>query len=174
MEPSKKLENLDRILAAEEELAPSSGFVSAVMERVREEAAAPKPIPFPWKRVVPGDDPCCGGIGVVRGAVGVEGMAEAKTPVRVTAAFLCLDDAEIWSAAWIAAALGVSLLSWLLSRRMAGRVNWCRGPSSRLLNGKDGIDGGFPAYLVGFDGQGRGGRGESLFCLREHHRARHR
>ncbi len=54
MESTKKTSNLDRILGAEEELAPSSGFLSVVMERVREDAAAPKPIPFPWKRVVPG------------------------------------------------------------------------------------------------------------------------
>ena len=61
MEPKKKPENLDRILSAEEELAPSSGFVSAVMERVREEAAAPAPIPFPWKRV-PGAVLALGGV----------------------------------------------------------------------------------------------------------------
>ena len=30
---------IDRILAAEEELIPSSGFLAATMERVREEAA---------------------------------------------------------------------------------------------------------------------------------------
>ena len=38
---------IDRILAAEEELIPSSGFASSVMERVQEEAALPPPIPFP-------------------------------------------------------------------------------------------------------------------------------
>ncbi len=61
MEPVKQ-ENLDSILGTEEELAPSSGFVSAVMERVREEAAAPKPIPFPWKRVMPGAVVAIGGL----------------------------------------------------------------------------------------------------------------
>ena len=49
MESMKKTNKLDRILTAEEELVPSSGFVASVMERVREEAAAPEPIPFPWK-----------------------------------------------------------------------------------------------------------------------------
>ena len=47
-------ERIDEILGTEEELVPSSGFLAAVMERVREEAAAPPPIPFPWKRAVPG------------------------------------------------------------------------------------------------------------------------
>ena len=32
------------------------------MERVREEAAAPKPIPFPWKRVLPGAVIAVGGV----------------------------------------------------------------------------------------------------------------
>ena len=47
-------ENLDRIVAEEDELIPSSGFVAAVMERVETEAVAPPPIPFPWKRALPG------------------------------------------------------------------------------------------------------------------------
>ena len=47
-------ERMDKILGAEEELVPSSGFLAEVMERVREEAAAPPPIPFPWKRAIPG------------------------------------------------------------------------------------------------------------------------
>ena len=45
---------IKRILAAEEELIPSSGFLAATMERVRDEAAMPKPIPFPWLRALPG------------------------------------------------------------------------------------------------------------------------
>jgi hypothetical protein len=49
-----KLTDLDAILATEEELVPSSGFLTAVMERVTEEARMPAPIPFPWKRAVPG------------------------------------------------------------------------------------------------------------------------
>jgi hypothetical protein len=42
-------DDLDRILASEEPLIPSSGFAAAAMERVRESAAAP-PLPFPWPR----------------------------------------------------------------------------------------------------------------------------
>ena len=120
MEPAKR-ENLDRILAAEEELVPSSGFVSAVMERVREEAAAPKPIPFPWKRVVPAMILVAAGLVWCAVQLVWMGMAEAKTPVRVTLHSSALMTPQIQSAAWVAAALGVSLLSWLLSRRMAGR-----------------------------------------------------
>src|ERR1035438_9626890 len=41
---------IGHILAGEEELLPSSGFVVSVMERVQEEAALPTPVPFPWMR----------------------------------------------------------------------------------------------------------------------------
>jgi hypothetical protein len=47
-------EDIDRILSREDEILPSSGFGAAVMEAVRSEAAAPPPIPFPWKRAWPG------------------------------------------------------------------------------------------------------------------------
>ncbi len=47
-------DEMDRMLLRENEILPSSGFVGSVMEAVRREAAAPPPIPFPWKRVLPG------------------------------------------------------------------------------------------------------------------------
>jgi hypothetical protein len=47
-------EDLDRILASEEPLEPSSGFAASVMTRVREAAAEPPPLPFPWLRFVLG------------------------------------------------------------------------------------------------------------------------
>jgi len=45
---------IDPILSGKDEILPSSGFVASVMEAVRREAAAPPPIPFPWKRALPG------------------------------------------------------------------------------------------------------------------------
>lgn len=47
-------DEIDRILSREQELLPSSGFSVSVMEAVRREAVEPPPIPFPWKRAVPG------------------------------------------------------------------------------------------------------------------------
>jgi hypothetical protein len=44
----------DHILSSEADLVPSSGFASAVMDAVRQEASAPPPIPFPWMRALPG------------------------------------------------------------------------------------------------------------------------
>ncbi|MBZ5547864.1 MAG: hypothetical protein LAO22_07825 [Acidobacteriia bacterium] len=47
-------DEIDRILSHDEELLPSSGFAASVMDAVRREAAVPPPIPFPWKRALPG------------------------------------------------------------------------------------------------------------------------
>ena len=47
-------DDLNYILFKEEEILPSSGFVASVMDAVRREAAIPPPIPFPWKRALPG------------------------------------------------------------------------------------------------------------------------
>jgi hypothetical protein len=47
-----KPEEIDRVLAEEPDLVPSSGFVASVMEAVTAEATAP-PLPFPWKRAWP-------------------------------------------------------------------------------------------------------------------------
>lgn len=111
---------IDAILSGEEELIPSSGFVAATMERVREEATIPKPIPFPWFRALPG-------IVLATGVVswcGFEAVSIARlhpqeislTQLHMTAAnWIALEPAG-----WVAAALGISLLSWLLSRRLAG------------------------------------------------------
>lgn len=45
---------IDPVLAGQNELLPSAGFVASVMDAVRREAAAPPPIPFPWKRALAG------------------------------------------------------------------------------------------------------------------------
>ena len=47
-------EEMNRLLSRDDEILPSSGFAASVMQAVRREAAAPPPIPFPWKRALPG------------------------------------------------------------------------------------------------------------------------
>jgi hypothetical protein len=112
---------IDHILATEEELIPSSGFLASVMERVEEEAAAPPPIPFPWKRAVPGILLTAGIFGwgaveLIR--IGLPALNSVTlTPPRLSANLV----GSVESAGWVAFALGVSLLSWILSRRLAGR-----------------------------------------------------
>jgi hypothetical protein len=47
--------DLDRVLTAPDDIIlPSSGFAGAVMASVRHQASAPAPLPFPWKRALPG------------------------------------------------------------------------------------------------------------------------
>jgi hypothetical protein len=115
------LTQIDRILATEEPLIPTSGFLASVMESVREQAADPQPIPFPWKRAVPGILFVAvvfgwGAFKTIR-----QGLPEMRsvslTPPHIPAAAL----QSVEQAGWVALALGISLLSWLLSRRLAGR-----------------------------------------------------
>jgi hypothetical protein len=47
-------DEIDGILSRQDEILPSSGFAVSVMNAVRQEAAAPPPIPFPWLRALPG------------------------------------------------------------------------------------------------------------------------
>ena len=113
---------IDRILASEEELAPTSGFLAAVMERVEEEAAAPAPIPFPWKRALPGMVLAAGVFGwgawaLVRGGLAAGTAGPVKLPDLSAALWLPLEQAG-----WVALALSISLVSWLLARRLAGRA----------------------------------------------------
>ncbi len=122
---------IDQILAGEEELLPSSGFVGAVMDRVQQEAALPAPIPFPWKRAIPLLLLACGGIGwstvemVRSGLPGLDLTALGQyLQSWLTISLPPLSAVQMRSleqAGWVALALGVSLLSWLLSRRLAGR-----------------------------------------------------
>jgi hypothetical protein len=113
-----KDELLDRILATEEQLIPSSGFAASVMERIREEATAPRPIPFPWKQAIPGIVLAVGVFGwgaveLTRQAVSAAHNAPALSlhlPVSMLR--------PVEGTGWVAIALGASLASWLLSRFM--------------------------------------------------------
>jgi hypothetical protein len=116
-----ELSRTDEILASEEAIVPSSGFLAAVMERVQEEARTPAPIPFPWKRAVPGFVLAA----VVFGWSGVELVRmgfPAMNRISFTAPHLPVAmELPLDQAGWVALALGVSLASWLLARRLAGR-----------------------------------------------------
>jgi hypothetical protein len=120
-DPAMDQSSIDAILAAEEELVPSSGFLATVMESVREEARTPPPIPFPWKRAIPGLLLAggvfgWGGFELIRSALSAVRELAFTPPDLSATAWRALD-----STAWVALALAVSLLCWLLSRRMAGQ-----------------------------------------------------
>ncbi len=112
---------MDNILANEPELVPSSGFLACVMERVHEEAAAPPPIPFPWKRALPGMILAVGVIGwggveFVRSAMQSGATLTLHAPDLPAAV-----TQHLQQAGWVAVACAASLASWLFARRLAGR-----------------------------------------------------
>ena len=121
MKESEMKDNLDNILASEPELIPSSGFLASVMERVEEASAAPPPIPFPWKRAIPGMIVAAsvlgwGGVEVVRYVLQSGPALSLNAPALPAALTQHLEQAG-----WIAIACAASLASWLFARRLAGR-----------------------------------------------------
>jgi len=107
-------EEIDRILGGEEDILPSSGFRTSVMEAVHREATTPPPIPFPWKRAWP-----------ALAAAALALFGSAALLVKSSAAGLPVFDAllpatESIGAPWIALAVLATAGSLLLSRRLAG------------------------------------------------------
>ncbi len=120
-------DDLDRILSTEQEIIPSSGFVASVMDAVRHDAAAPPPIPFPWKRALPGL--CAAGLALLSvfaagSALFIRETAAQPLPGRLLSAFASIF--EVWKtvdANWIALALVLTLASVKLSMRfVAGKT----------------------------------------------------
>lgn len=122
-----KHDEIDRILSREDEILPSSGFAVSVMDAVRREAAAPPPIPFPWKRAIPGL--VAAGVVLVLvlvgGVVAVGQLGRAASP-DLSLAFPFLSSStfglqrSLGSATiWTALALVASLISVKLSMRLA-------------------------------------------------------
>ncbi len=111
---------LDAILSKEQEIVPSSGFVGAVMEAVQREAAEPAPIPFPWKRALPGMF-----VGVVAmvtlvvASILLFGRGTAYPPAIVFDERAAV--ADLWKLAW-AGWIGAALLLSFLAVKFAMRV----------------------------------------------------
>lgn len=110
--------DIDRALSAEDAIIPSSGFTASVMEAVRRDAKTPPPIPFPWKRALPGLLACVASLAAFL-SLGValpgRGAEVSKTLVRA------IEIAKDAGAGWIALALLVSLLSVVFALRLVGR-----------------------------------------------------
>jgi hypothetical protein len=116
-------DELDRILSARDEIIPSCGFVDAVMDVVRHEAAAPPPIPFPWKRALPGL--AVAAVALVSLVVeAVQSFSPATAPVgRVPLDSWAniLGAEKLLDAGWVALALVLSFVSIRLSMHFAER-----------------------------------------------------
>jgi hypothetical protein len=109
-------DELNRVLLGEEDIVPSSGFVSAVMDAVRGEAAALPQIPFPWKRALTGLAACTLALGASLISAHTQAGGQAGSSVLTAA----LESARAAGAGWIALALLLSLVSVILSKRLAG------------------------------------------------------
>ena len=111
-------EELDRILAEEDGLIPSSGFIASVMERVETEAVAPAPIPFPWKRALPGFVVAVAvlvwaAVEMGRAVISAGGLALPRLPASLTF------TPAVQQAGWVALAVGLAWAGWKLARRLS-------------------------------------------------------
>ena len=120
---------INSILSREDEILPSSGFTVSVMDAVRREATAPPPIPFPWKRALPGL--VVAGLALVLILISIIAaiaqLGKATTPqlsMSVPSAMPPIFSGGIKSAAiWTMLALLMTFVSVKLSMRLAsGRV----------------------------------------------------
>jgi hypothetical protein len=120
---------INRILSREDEILPSSGFAVSVMDAVRREAAAPPPIPFPWKRALPGL--VVAGLALalvlVAGVVAIAQLDKATAPppsMSLPSVLAPIFQGNMGSAAtWTLLTLLVTFVSVKLSMRLAsGRV----------------------------------------------------
>jgi hypothetical protein len=125
MRRSIREEEIDRILSREDEMLPSSGFAVSVMDAVRREAAAPPPIPFPWKRALPGLAVGSLVLALILGAIvrAIAQVDKAPTPqlsMSMPSVMPSIFNGGLGSAAiWTALALLVALVSVKLSMRLA-------------------------------------------------------
>jgi hypothetical protein len=121
-------DEIDRMLSREDEILPSSGFAVSVIDAVRRDAAAPPPIPFPWKRALPGL--VAGGFALamilVAGASAIVQLARASTAQQLSMSLpstlmpLFGLQRNLGSAAgWTLLALLVTFVSVKLSMRLA-------------------------------------------------------
>jgi hypothetical protein len=126
-------DELDRMLSAEQGLVPSANFARNVMARVRMEAAAPAPIAFPWKRVLPGLVLCVLSVAAMCVAAlqrsEPQRLHEIPGPSFWTAIWTGLSSdligllraASVGGLGWIILALLLTFASVMLSLRLIGR-----------------------------------------------------
>ena len=120
-------DDIDRILSLEQEIVPSAGFATAVMDAVRQEASMPPPIPFPWMRVwaglVVGAVACVAGSILLLATMGRVSAPRPPLSIATVPADLLLRTAIDAGAHWLVLALVLTLASVVLSKRLsAGRA----------------------------------------------------
>jgi hypothetical protein len=117
---SQMRDPLDAVLLAEfnstEQLRPSSGFAVSVMDAIHEEATVPPPIPFPWKRFLPGAIAVlCAFVALVIWAARHSSAPVGGNFTLPLASFTSIDSSLIW----IAVSFVLTLIAVFSSFRMA-------------------------------------------------------
>jgi hypothetical protein len=91
-------DNVERVLAKDDGIVPSSGFTNRVMEAVRREAATPPPLRFPLWRALPGW--VAAAITVALALAGVVREARMSAPATERLAQSMSGVATAWLAIW--------------------------------------------------------------------------
>jgi hypothetical protein len=118
---------INRILSREGEILPSSGFTISVMDAVRREAIAQPPIPFPWKRALPGL--LVGGVvlalvlvAIIRAIAQVDRTSASRFSTSLPSAMPPIFSGGLESAAiWAALALLTAFVSVRFTMRLSGQ-----------------------------------------------------
>jgi hypothetical protein len=126
MTDERKMEDteMDHILSRKDEIVPSSGFAVSVMEAVRQEAAAPPPIAFPWKRALPGL--LLAGLAIIAVIVGGTAVfiqasrAVSAANMPVAPAPLVVTGSQNGPVMWTGLAVLIAFVSFKFSMRLAG------------------------------------------------------
>jgi hypothetical protein len=116
-------DDLDRILSTDDDIVPASGFTSLVMERVKGDASAPPPIPFPWTRLALGTAVMLSlALGLAASGLAESVAAPMLSVLQVdwSGVLTSVSDAAVRSGAmWTAGGLLLALASSMLSMRLA-------------------------------------------------------
>lgn len=125
-QPGQHEGQLDRILAHEDALVPSSGFAASVMDAIQVQATAPAPIPFPWKLALPGIAALIAAIAIIVRftASAIQGMGQNSGGARFMSQAnldLALSSFARTQAGPILLALAAALVCTLLCGRLGAR-----------------------------------------------------
>ncbi len=112
------MSDIDRILSSDPVIEPTVGFASRVMEQVRQEAVAPPPLEFPWRRFLPGAITCAAMVLIALGVVVTSLDPAAMSAEPETTPVPAFDIAVLSQAPTIAAIalVGSLLVAWLAMR----------------------------------------------------------
>lgn len=108
-----KPEEVDLFLSQKDEIIPSSGFVASVMDAVHREAVTPPPIPFPWRRALPGAVALVAAL-IVLVVFGIQSVSSTDpTPIALPSSEM------IRACGWLAMSLVTAWVSFKLAMRLA-------------------------------------------------------